>query len=352
MTEPKSFRVIHYVNQFFGGIGGEDKADTLPRIVEGATGPGRAIQSILGSRGEVVATVICGDNYYAENIDKTSAVIIELLKAYQPDILIAGPAFEAGRYGIACGAICKSVKEQLGIPVVTGMYDENPGVDLFHKDIYIIRTDNSVRGMNEAMNKMVKLVVKIASGESAGKPSEEGYFPRGIIKNELQETTGAERVVSMLLNKLQGEPFEAEVSQPRYERISPAPPLKDITSAKIAMVTDGGLVPRGNPDRIESAGATHYGKYSIKNMDRLKAEEFDVNHSGYDSIFIRQDPNRLVPLDVMCDLEREKIIGKLYEYFYTTTGVATPVETARKMGQAIAADLEKEGVDGVILTST
>jgi len=350
--ESNKLRVVHYLNQFFGGIGGEDKAGIGPRVIDGPTGPGRALQAAIGNRGEVVATAICGDNFFAENLEEAGNQIVALVRPYDPDILIAGPAFEAGRYGLACGAVCKAVKDKLGIPVVTGMYEDNPGVDLYHKEIIIVRTANSVRGMNEAVDRMVRLALKLAAGESVGKPAEGWYVPRGMIVNEVSERTGAERVVAMLLDKLQGRPFESEVSQPKYGPVPPAPPIKDLSSAVIALVTDGGLVPKGNPDRIESGGATHYGRYSFKGSDRLKAEDLDVNHQGYDSVFIRQDPNRLVPLDVMRDLERERVFAKLHDYFYATTGVATTVENARKMGRGIAAELKAAGVSGVILTST
>ena len=40
-------KVICYVNQFFGGIGGEDKADQEPYIVEGVVGPTMAINAAL-----------------------------------------------------------------------------------------------------------------------------------------------------------------------------------------------------------------------------------------------------------------------------------------------------------------
>ena len=56
-------KVVHYINQFFAGLGGEEKAETGPQIKEGHVGPGMAIRNVLGDRGEVVATVICGDNY-------------------------------------------------------------------------------------------------------------------------------------------------------------------------------------------------------------------------------------------------------------------------------------------------
>ena len=56
-----------------------------------------------------------------------------MIKEKAPDGVICGPAFNAGRYGVACGTICKAVEERLGIPVITGMYIENPGVDMFRK---------------------------------------------------------------------------------------------------------------------------------------------------------------------------------------------------------------------------
>jgi glycine reductase len=134
--------------------------------------------------------------------------------------------------------------------------------------------------------------------------------------------------------------------------VTPAPRLADLGKAEIALVTDGGLVPRGNPDRIESRTATRYGKYSVKGMDSLKPEGYEVSHIGYDSVFVRQDPNRLVPLDVMRELEKEGAIGKLHEAFYSTAGVANIVETMRRIGQAVAGDLKANGVSGIILTST
>jgi glycine reductase len=275
-----------------------------------------------------------------------------LLKAYQPDVVVAGPAFDAGRYGIACGAVCKGVQEQLGIPAVTGMYKENPGVDLYRKDVYIVETEDSARRMAEAVTKMVNIVFKLVDKKNIGKPSEEGYFPRGYLENEVSDRLGAERVVSILLAKLRGEPFESEVSLPKYDRVESAPGIKDLGSATIALVTDGGLVPKGNPDRIEDRAATRFGAYSLKGSNILDPHDYEVSHVGYTPVFVLQDPHRLVPVDVMRDLEKEGIIGKLHEKFYSTAGAVNIVENVKKMGQAIAKELKNEGVSGVILTST
>ena len=151
------FRVVHYINQFFGQIGGEEKADTPPFDKEGPVGPGMAFKAAMGEEVEVVGTVICGDSYYNEHQEEARIDVISRIKKYNPDIVIAGPAFNAGRYGMACGDVCKSVVEQLSIPIVTGMFPENPGVEVYKKDVYIIETANSAAGMRKAVPAMAKL---------------------------------------------------------------------------------------------------------------------------------------------------------------------------------------------------
>ncbi len=350
--QTRVIRVVHYLNQFFGGVGGENKADVGPQVRSGPIGPGIVLQSTLGGQGEVVATVICGDNYFAENVERASGEVIQLLRSYQADVLIAGPAFDAGRYGIACGAVCKAVESKLGIPAVTGMYEENPGVDLFSRNVYIVKTGETVAGMAEAVSRMAGMALKLAANQDAGRPSEGGYFSRGLLVNVMAEKAGAERVVSMLLAKLAGEPFEPEVTLPKYDRIEPAPRIRDISSATIALVTDGGLVPKGNPDRIENRHATRFGAYSISLVDPLNRDGYEVVHGGYDEVFVNEDPNRLLPVDVMRDLEKEGVIGKLHDRFYSTSGLASVVKSSEKMGKGIAEQLKAGGVSGAILTST
>jgi glycine reductase len=64
------------------------------------------------------------------------------------------------------------------------------------------------------------------------------------------------------------------------------------------------------------------------------------------------DPNRVVPLDVLRDLEREGRIGGLHGRYFVTVGSSCTVENARRFGREIAARLREAGVDGVILTAT
>ncbi len=345
-------RIVHYINQFFGGIGGEEKAGEPPHAVDGPVGPGKAFQAAIESWGTIVGTVICGDNYAAEDLEKASAEIEKLISAYAPDAVIAGPAFNAGRYGMACAAVCTRMRSRLGVPVVTGMYDENPGLEMCRREIYVVQTTNSARGMSKAVGTMAQILRKQVTGEKIGKPSDEGYFARGLLINEAAEKTGAERVVDLLLAKMRGEPFASEVPRAAYDRVAPAPAITDIGKATIALVTDGGLVPKGNPGRIESLAATRLGKYDIAGMETLSPDEYEVNHGGYDSVFIKEDPNRLVPVDVLRKLEQEGVIGKLHDRFYSTAGVACVVEVMKKLAEQMSRELRADGVSGVILTST
>jgi len=348
----KKYRVVHYINQFYAGIGGEEKANIPPQMKEGIVGPGKPLQDALGEEGEIVATMICGDSYFAENIEAVAASVVESLSPYKPDVFVAGPAFNAGRYGIACGAACSAVSKTLGIPVVTAMYEENPALELYRKEIYAIPTAKSAVGMAEAISKMAGFVRKLGFGQEIGLPEEEGYFPRGIRVNRFASQTGAERAVDMLMAKLKGEPFKTEYAMPTFERVPPSSAVKNMSSATIALVTSGGIVPLGNPDRIEAASASKFAEYNIEGVNDLTADAYQTCHGGYDPVYANEDPDRVLPLDAMRDLEKEGAIGKLYDRYYVTVGNATSVANAQKFGREIAEKLIAADVDGVILTST
>jgi betaine reductase len=345
-------RVVCYLNQFFGQLGGEDKAGVGPQVVTGAVGPARAVQQALGDAGTVVATVICGDNYVAEQTDRAVGELLGLVAAQRPQLVVAGPAFLAGRYGVACGALCAAVQTKLGVPAVTGMHAENPGVELYRRHVHIVETGAEAGRMLAEVARVIALGLKLVRGEPLGAPALEGYFARGVTRHVVAERNAAERAVTMLTAKLAGRPFTSEVPLPDFPKI-PAPRLlKTLEGATIALVTDGGLVPQGNPDGIEPLNATRYGAYSIEGRAGLDPRQYDNVHRGYDTTYVKQDPHRLVPVDVARELEQQGAIGKLHETVYSTTGVATTLAHSARMGREIAEKLRQAGVDAVILTST
>lgn len=348
------YRVVQYINQFYAGHGGEDKADWQPESHPGAMGPGLELQrSLEGHDAEVVGTVVCGDSYYGEHMDEARASCLELIRAFKPDVLVAGPAFNAGRYGVACGDIAASVTEHMGIPTVSGMYAENPGVELYaSKGVYIVPTPDSARGMKAAVADMSRLAVKLLRKDTMGAARTEGYFPRGIRKGFFVEHNGAERAVRMMLARLKGEAFQTEYEMPTFKRIPPAAPLTDLRKATIALVTSGGIVPCNNPDRLRVSSAESWHSYDITGMDALSAETYESVHGGYDRQWANENPNVVMPVDAMRALEKEGFFGKLHNTIYTTTGTGTSVQFSEAFGQAIGEELKKAEVSAAILTST
>ena len=232
-------KIVHYVNQFYGQIGAEEAAGQKPLLCDGPVGPGTGLSALFKEEAEITATIICGDNYFADNQSEALGEILSMIEEIKPDMVIAGPGFNAGRYGLACGTICYEVKKRFSIPVLTALYPENPGAE------------------------MSALALKLLNGEEIGFPEEEGYIPQGFRVNVHTEKNGAERGVDMLIKKLKGEPFATELPMPVFDRVKPAPAVKDMAHAKIALITSGGIVPQGNPDHIPSANAGIYGTYDI-----------------------------------------------------------------------------------------
>lgn len=351
------YRVIYCLNQFFGGLGGEAEAGLAPTLLVGARGPGSLLEQLF-PEARVVATLVFGDNYVAGNTATAIEEIIALLTpcfegaaTEAPSLLLAGPAFNAGRYGIACGAICQAVRERFGIPALTAMSPQNPAVALYRKEVVIAKADQDVMGMAAALKNMVALSRKLLHQEEI-QPEEDNYLPQGRRQNFIATETGARRAVQMLLRKLKGAGFESEYAMPTFDRVAPAPPVKDIRKAKLALVTSGGIVPRGNPDRIEAASAQRFGRYSLKGLTSLTGATHQTAHGGYDPTFANDDPNRVLPLDVIRELEAAGAFGVLHDYYYATVGNATSVAKARVFGRAIAKRLVADGVQAVILTST
>ena len=346
-----SYRVVHYINQFFAQIGGEEMAHIAPELREGFVGPGMALNQAWKGEAEIVKTIVCGDSYFAEHEKDAKAQILEWVKAEKPDLFIAGPAFNAGRYGYACANICAAVKEELGIPVLTGMYEENPGADLKNK-VMIVATANSAAGMRKAAPVMANLALKIMKGEKIGASCEEGYMNMGVRVNFFEKERGAKRAVDMLVKKLAGKPFVTEYPMPSFDRVPPHPAVKDLSKATIALCTSGGIVPKGNPDHIESSSASHYGEYNIAGVQSLTSDKYETAHGGYDPVYANEDPNRVLPVDVLREFEREGKIGKLHDFFYTTVGNGTAVASAKAFAADYAKKLLAAGVDAVIMTST
>ena len=105
-------------------------------------------------------------------------------------------------------------------------------------------------------------------------------------------------------------------------------------------------------DHIESSNATRYGEYDITGVNDLTEEAYETAHGGYDPVYANEDADRVLPVDVLRDLEKEGKIGSLHHLFYTTVGNGTAVASAKGFAEEFSKKLLADGVDAVILTST
>lgn len=346
-----TLRVLHYVNQFFAGRGGEEMANMELDAVDSPVGPGMRLNALLGDDAEITATLIAGDNWVAENEDVAAEQLREAMLKHNPDVVVAGPAFNAGRYGLACGLVCK-VAQDAGIPAVTSMFEENPGVLTYRSDVLIAAGAEDVKGMEPALAKLAELAVKLGNGENVGPAESAGYFPRGIRVEGKRYASAATRAGDMLMARLTGSPWTTELRIEAPEATTPADPVTDLTNARIAMMTSGGLVPIGNPEGQVRGGSTRWWKYSIDGLSGLSAEEWESIHRGFFVGITNEEPNYVMPLDVMRQFEDAGGVAEVHPVAISVSGVGTHVSDSIRIGDEMAEYLRDERIDGALLVAT
>jgi glycine reductase len=156
----------------------------------------------------------------------------------------------------------------------------------------------------------------------------------------------------MLMKRLAGQDPPTEIPLRGFEMVPPAAPVRNLMDATIAIVTGGGMVPRGNPDKLKQAFADAFGTYSLEGLRELPAGDFKGIHGGYDSTWVDEDPDRVVPLDALRAFEKEGRFKVLLNEYYVLCGIGTNVAMSKKLGSQIAEQLKRKEVSAAIYTST
>jgi glycine reductase len=349
-------RVMHFLNQFFSGAGGEEQADMPVGFVKGTAGPGKRLQSLLGDTAEIAVSAYCGDNYFSENTKEALERILKIAKEHDIKMLAAGPAFASGRYGFACVEVCHSISTSLGLDCVTAMHGENPGVDSYqqYKDrkVFLFPTSDAVTGMGDALLKMAQCLKKLALGSTLGSAPEEGYIPRGLRVEDMVSDSGAKRAVDMLLNKVTGHHFVSEIPIDHIEAVPVAPQITNLARAHVALANTSGVVLKGNPDGFKAYKNTQWRKYSIDKLASMKDAKWDVVHGGHNTAFEQANPNYGVPLDACRELEKEGVFGRLYPFYYVVPGNQGIISVMQGIGREWVGDMKSKKIDAVLLVST
>jgi len=336
-------RVVHYINQFFAGIGGEDSAAQGPTLLDGPVGPGKKLAELLGDEHEIVATVWCGDDCGPG----AAAEILELIQGAEPDLVVTGPAFTSGRYGLACARVASAASDA-GLAAVASMHEDNPGLDEAGA-APVVASGEVARRMGVSLQTLGAAACKVLAGEEL--TAEDGRIGKVARLSTMAGASAAQRAVDLTLRRLAGDRDATEIPLPRFDSVTPAAPVADVRQATVALVTEGGLVPDDNPGGLESARATRWLRYPLEG-DTLASGSYRSVHGGFSSVHANADPHRIVPLDVARELEGEGAIGHLVPEYFVTTGNGTSVANARRFGIEWATDMRRSGARAAILTAT
>lgn len=340
-------RLVHYINQFYAGLGGEEAASLGPQVLDGPVGPGRLLAQLLGDGHEIVSTVVCGDDYAASEAG-AGEELLAMVRDTAGELLIAGPAFGSGRYGLACARLVAAAHDA-GLPAVASMHPENPGIGQAGV-APVLAAGASAREMRPALEHLAGAIGKLADG--AVLTADDGRITGLARIGRLVEQRAAARAVDLVLQRIAGDRDSTEVPLGGFEAAVPAAPVDKAADATVALLTEGALVPVGNPDRLESARATRWLRYPIDGVDELPTGTWESVDGGFATTVANADPHRILPLDTARELERDGAIGRLHGEFLTTVGNGTPIVTAKRFGVEWAAELRKAGVQAAIFTAT
>ena len=349
-------RVAHVLNQFFAGIGGEDKADVSAGTLDTLAGPSRGLQRLLEGHAQVAPTIFFGDNHFHERPDEARVALLREIAAADADIVVLGPAFNAGRYGLACVEIGHMAATELERVCVTAMHEDNPAADTYRQyhdpKLFLFPTTETAAGMGKALEELARFVLKRLREEPVGAAEDEGYLPRGIRIQEQSGRTGADRALDMLFDKLEGKPFATEVPMQTWDRVAPAAAVKQVGKAKIALVTTSGVVPWGNPDGFKTFRNTFWRKYPVAELKTMEPGMWEAVHGGYNVANMNANPLYGVPLDALRELQQEGKYDDLYPAYYVIPGNQGSPAAMQRVGQEIAAELKANSVDAALLVST
>ena len=349
-------RVAHVVNQFFAGIGGEEKADTAPGTLDTPAGPSRGLQRVLQGGVEVAPTIYFGDNHFHERPEEARAALLREISAADAEVIVLGPAFNAGRYGLACVEIGHMIATELDRVCVTAMHPDNPAVDTYREyhdpRLFLFPTTETAAGMGKALDDLGRFVLKRLEGQPVAAAEDEGYLPRGIRIQERSDRTGADRALDMLFDKLEGRPFATEVPMQTWDRVAPAAAVTQVGKAKIALVTTSGVVPWGNPDGFKTFRNTFWRKYPVAELKTMEPGMWEAVHGGYNVANMNANPLYGVPLDALRELQQEGKYDDLYPAYYVIPGNQGSPAAMKQVGEEIAAELKANSVDAALLVST
>ena len=144
----------------------------------------------------------------------------------------------------------------MGLRCVTGMEPENPGVGVYrdnHNDkVFLLPTAETASGMARALAVLAPSPAVWPTAKRSARRRTRAMCRAAFAGWCVSTRAARDRAIDMLLAKIDGKPFDTEIPMEVWDKVEPAAPLADAAAANLAVICTGGVVPWGNPGRLQN----------------------------------------------------------------------------------------------------
>ncbi|MEG1481118.1 GrdB-related putative oxidoreductase [Clostridium sp.] len=171
-------KVLLVLNHVQAGMGSDENADLPPAGKKSIIGPGKMMEPYLKQMdGEIIATLYCGDLYYQNNEDEVKKKFVAMTKKLNPDVVVCGPALHYPNFGEMAAGLAEEINIKSEIPAFAAMSAENTATDKYKDRVDIVKTPKKGGiGLNQSIENICKMAVKLAKKENIDKFKEEVCF--------------------------------------------------------------------------------------------------------------------------------------------------------------------------------
>lgn len=172
-------KIIFILDQIQAGLGGKEKGNQPLGGRYIPVGSARMFEDYLKEvDGQIIATLYCGDDYFAKDPTTCSLKLTAMVKKLEADVVICGPCFNYDKFGLMAGRVAQTIQEKLSVPVIAAMSQECSEAIMKYKDsIDIVKMPKKGgTGLTESMKTMLKLCeLKVKKEETSTLTNEHCY---------------------------------------------------------------------------------------------------------------------------------------------------------------------------------
>ena len=162
-------KVLMIFDQIQAGMGGKENAHQALGGKMIPIGSASMLEPALKAEdGKIVATIYCGDAFFAENEEEVTRKVVGMTKKINPDVVICGPAFNYKGYAAMSAKLAKAIEANTDIPAVAAMSQENDETIAEFKDsVNIVKMPKKGGiGLNDSLRHICQLAHKKVNKEN------------------------------------------------------------------------------------------------------------------------------------------------------------------------------------------